>query len=668
MKRIFFPLFICLALTINVTAQTKEKIDVNSCIFSPDGEMMVLGCEKGKVQIRDGAGKILQIIEINNKNNVTGSWENEVSALAISRDKKSIAALVFNTVHIYKTDGTFVSSFPVSSEIRGNLAFVKQDSCVMFFGEHPTRYLFDINSNKTSTFDFDPDLNLPVDQRFASNIDGVSFTKNGNFLIFYNIKISKRKTVYEHYIEEYDTNNKLVRKTKIEFHPEMYYGIHFEYNWAKDIILLFHAFTTNKFEYIVQGFTYDVPTGQVKTLYGLNSYSIVKFLPSGDSIACIGGITKKTIYKLSLNGGQYSSLDLKMDYSNAFYSPDFKKAVIIKGDAVEYYSLKSMEKLCVFENPQVVKPNDDSNKLVQQSIVQQSSIALMDTRPKIDMSAIAGLGKYTYPTTLETKITGCVAGDCFDGFGYYIASETEEFCGYFVNGVKESIGQLHRTNEYVMYNGFFEAEKPNGYASIKYYDRNLIELGPFKNLMPDGEMSFYKDGYMKNGLYKGDQITDITPTIGCLSGDCKAGNGVYQLNDGTRFVGDFNASGLVKGVWFENKARVVKFESVNASNQFCGITDIFMPNGEVIHGNFLDGKMNGLVIIKTRLMSKTLCIEGTFENGLGTKIKVLFRDGRKWEGKQDTETAEWATGNGTMTYTDGTTKTGKFKDGEFVSE
>ncbi len=667
MKKTLFFLIICSAFTFNGIAQTKEVFDVNSCAYSPDGEIMVLGCEKGMVQIRDDAGKLLQIIEISNKNNETGYWENEVGAVAISSDKKSIAALAFKSIHIYKSDGTFVASFPVSTEIRGDLAFVKQDSSIMFFGEHTTRYLFDISNNKLNTFDFDPDLSLPEYKRYGCNVDGVSYTKSGNFLIFYNLKM-KRKYIYEHYIVEYNSENKLVRKTKIEFHPEMYSGIYFEYNREKDIVLLFHAFTSNKHEWVVQGFSYDVPTGQVKTLFGLDSYNLVRFLPSGDSLVCIGGMYTKSMRRMSLNSGQFSSFDINFDLYNAFYSPDFKKAIIRKNELVEYYTLKSSEKLCEFNNPQVVKPNDDSNNQGQQSLAQMFSIALIDTRPKIDASAIAGLSKYTYPKTLETTITGCVAGDCFDGFGYYIQNETEEFCGYFVNGVKESIGQLHRPNESLIYNGFFEAEKPNGYGSIKYYEKSLTQLCIFKNLMPDGEMTIYQYGNMKTGIYKGDQIVDIKLKTGCLSGDCKSGNGIYQLEDGTKFIGDFNANGMIKGVWFENKARIVKFESVNANNQFSGITDIFRPNGEVIHGNFLDGKLNGSGIIKTRLESKTLCVEGTFENGLATKIKVLFRDGRKWEGKQDSETAEWATGIGTMTYTDGTTKTGRFKEGEFVGE
>jgi hypothetical protein len=279
----------------------------------------------------------------------------------------------------------------------------------------------------------------------------------------------------------------------------------------------------------------------------------------------------------------------------------------------------------------------------------------------------------SFPKTLQTKLTGCVAGDCFDGFGYYIQSPTEEFCGYFVGGVKESIGQLHRVNEGIIYNGFFEAEKPNGYANLYYYTRNLTELGTFKNLIQDGEFTIYLNSTMKTALMKGDKdkentITAIARKTGCLSGDCVNGNGVFQKENGTRFVGDFVNGALVKGVIFDDKSSVIKFEGLNQSKNLEGVVDVFKPNGEVIHGTLINGVMHGQMLIKTPIRSKTLFVEGKFENGVGVDITVQFRDGRKWVGKQFSATTNWGTGTGTMTYTDGKTKTGRFSEGEFIGE
>jgi hypothetical protein len=303
-------------------------------------------------------------------------------------------------------------------------------------------------------------------------------------------------------------------------------------------------------------------------------------------------------------------------------------------------------------------------------------VSLDRTDPKFSVAQFTSLklqgtniAAKAFPKNIQTNLTGCVAGDCFDGFGYFIGNNSEEFCGYFTNGVKESIGQLHRPTEQLTYNGFFKAEKPNGYAMAKYYDRELVELGTFTNYLPDGEMVFY-DRYnsQKQGLYQGDNITAIKLTTGCLSGDCQNGNGIYQKENGTRFVGDFAGGKIIKGVIFDDKSRVICFDELDNEGYILGKASVFKPGGEVFYGDFFHGAMHGEMLIKCAVGSNILFVEGKFENSIGVNITVQFRDGRKWVGKQDSFNAEWATGKGTMTYPDGSTKTGKFNAGNFVSE
>jgi hypothetical protein len=287
---------------------------------------------------------------------------------------------------------------------------------------------------------------------------------------------------------------------------------------------------------------------------------------------------------------------------------------------------------------------------------------------KIDVSAMAMFSQSTYPKTLETKCTGCIAGDCFEGFGYYIANDKVEYAGYFSNGTKKGIGQIHMVADNALYNGFFDNDQPNGYGNLNYYANPIIEVGTFVNNQQDGKFFIYKDDKVKTGLYQGSQITDIEIKSECLSGDCDNGTGVYQMSNGNHYEGTFTGGRFVKGVMFKDKEKVCQFETYNADGTYSGLTDIFFNNGGVTHGTYSNGKMNGQFLIKSPIGAKTLCVEGTFENSIGTNITVQFRDGRKWIGKQDSETASWATGTGTMTYPDGTTKTGKFNDGEFVSE
>lgn len=305
-----------------------------------------------------------------------------------------------------------------------------------------------------------------------------------------------------------------------------------------------------------------------------------------------------------------------------------------------------------------------SLEILQEALAENST----SSSSKIDLSGSASLSKTAYPKTLETKAKGCIAGDCFYGFGYYISNESTEYIGYFSNGVKKGIGQLHLASDNALYTGFFDNDQPNGYGNLNYYANLIIEVGTFANTQQEGKFFIYKNDRVKTGLYQGSQITDIEIKSECLSGDCDNGTGVYQMSNGNHYEGTFVKGSFAKGVKFENKEKVYQFENYNANGTYSGLTDILSLNGEVVHGVFANGKMNGQMLIKSSLNAKTLCVEGTFENGVGTNITVQFRDGRKWVGKQDSETAAWATGTGTMTYPDGTTKTGKFNDGEFISE
>ncbi|BDX39136.1 hypothetical protein CYCD_24910 [Tenuifilaceae bacterium CYCD] len=295
-----------------------------------------------------------------------------------------------------------------------------------------------------------------------------------------------------------------------------------------------------------------------------------------------------------------------------------------------------------------------------------SPVVLTVPKPEIDASAISMFAKPV--KTLGTTLSGCLAGDCFYGFGYLIDADGKtEYIGNFKNGIIEGLGQIHMAGDNIIYTGYFENNQPNGYGNINYYANNLIEVGTFKNTAQDGEFTRYQFDDVQTVLYKNDQKTTITRQTGCLLGDCSNGKGIYQKTDGSRIEGDFSDNRLVKGVVFESKFGVVKYDSIDINGQYNGNTVIFKPNGEVIYGTFKDSKMNGKMLIKAPKRSGYLYREGVYENGQPKDETILFRDGRKWVGVSDTA-EEWATGKGTMTYPDGTTKTGKFYRGDFVSE
>ncbi|BDX39137.1 hypothetical protein CYCD_24920 [Tenuifilaceae bacterium CYCD] len=279
--------------------------------------------------------------------------------------------------------------------------------------------------------------------------------------------------------------------------------------------------------------------------------------------------------------------------------------------------------------------------------------------------------KVEKPKAVESTLTGCVAGDCFYGFGYLIEPDGKtEYIGYFKNGVREGLGQIHLAADNVLYNGYFANDMPNGYGCTLFYAKKITEIGTYTNTMKDGDFTTHYPTTTVVAKWKDEVKLSSGRQTGCISGDCTNGKGIVQNENGSRIDGSFVNGKKVSGVQFWENGQVQLFEKKDSLDQFQGNVDIFFQNGEAQHCIYKDGKPNGKMLSKMGIGKEILYVEAMYVNGKATDATVHYRDGRIWVGKQDPDSiwSPWVTGIGTMTYTDGTTKTGKFKDGEFVSE
>lgn len=361
-------------------------------------------------------------------------------------------------------------------------------------------------------------------------------------------------------------------------------------------------------------------------------------------------VSKNLIEKITFKTWEYKSMTVEATengkisvFINDGYSPVINTEVQIANDGRPYEltALKSST-AGLLQNLHVT-----GNKIVKQRI------------------------KVEKPKTIETTLKGCVAGDCFYGFGYLISDDGKtEYIGYFKNGVKEGLGQLHLTADNVLYNGYFANDMPNGYGCTLFYAKKITEIGTYTNTTKDGDFTTHYPTKTVVAKWKDEVKLSDGRQTGCISGDCTNGKGILQNEDGSRIDGNFVNGKKVSGVQFWENGQVQLFEKKDSLDQFQGNVDIFFQNGEAQHCIYKDGKPSGKMLAKMGIGKEILYVEALYVNGKATDATVHYRDGRIWVGKQDPDSiwSPWVTGIGTMTYTNGTTKTGKFKDGEFVSE
>jgi len=104
--------------------------------------------------------------------------------------------------------------------------------------------------------------------------------------------------------------------------------------------------------------------------------------------------------------------------------------------------------------------------------------------------------------------TGCLAGNCTDGYGIYAWADGTIYSGFWKNGVQHYFG--------------FSLDKSGNSHFLQYKQAKWQKKG----------VSFWKDGTYE---YRSDMV-DFGET-GCVSGDCQNGMGVYIWDTGAMYAG-----------------------------------------------------------------------------------------------------------------------------------
>lgn len=228
----------------------------------------------------------------------------------------------------------------------------------------------------------------------------------------------------------------------------------------------------------------------------------------------------------------------------------------------------------------------------------------------------------------QNSNTGCVSGNCTDGYGTYVYSDGAKYIGNFKAGKAEGFGTCY-------------------YANGDWY------VGYFANHTYDGNGTFYKadgtkqDGIWKAGAYVGAATASQQP--GCQSGDCKNGYGTYLYEGGTKYTGYFK-NGLIEGkgtCWFASGDR---YEGEWKAHHMEGIGTYYYKDGTVKTGLWSNSAYVGAVAQTT-----TGCVSGNCSDGFG---QYNFSNGGVYTGNF---VGGQINGYGTYVYPDGDKYTGNWK-------
>ncbi len=277
--------------------------------------------------------------------------------------------------------------------------------------------------------------------------------------------------------------------------------------------------------------------------------------------------------------------------------------------------------------------------------------------------------------------SGCLSGDCNNGYGTWVYDTGDKFTGTFKDGYRSGTGTyLYINGE--KYTGSFESHKRNGYGTYYWTDGSFY-TGNWKDGNQEGEGTLTKvDGTKQVGKFeKGNYIgesggTNLVST--CTNGDCSNGFGIYVWGSGDwvgdKYIGEWKDGSLSgEGVylWHNSSKYMGSWENGKQN----GYGTQFYSDGTKAIGLFKDGTLSG------SNTNTAGCISGNCSNGYGVWIydtgskyegywkdgslsgqgTYLFPDGMKYNGDFDNNNYN---GYGTFYWADGSYHTGNWKEGK----
>lgn len=232
---------------------------------------------------------------------------------------------------------------------------------------------------------------------------------------------------------------------------------------------------------------------------------------------------------------------------------------------------------------------------------------------------IEGYGTFTWPDGDIYK--GNFSKGYRSGQGVYYWQSGERYDGQWVEGERTGKGTYYYSNG-MIYNGFFVKGKKDGYGTFTWPEGDKY-VGNFSQNFKEGQGTYYyKNGDRYEGEWtKGEQT----------------GKGKYYASDGGIYSGDF-VEGYFEGYGTYTYPSGNKYEGQWSKGERTGQGNFYYTDGDKYFGEYVKG----------------------IKEGYGTYV---WKDGASYKGywKDD-----FQNGYGTYYYPSGRTKSGTWKDGNYI--
>ena len=324
-------------------------------------------------------------------------------------------------------------------------------------------------------------------------------------------------------------------------------------------------------------------------------------------------------------------------------------------------------------------------------------------------TVVPGGGNVVNNVVQDNNVTkeACITGNCTDGYGTYVWKSGEKYEGYWVKDKRNGQG----TNKYSsgnVYVGNWKDDQHDGYGTLKYANGDKYigywevhkkkgqgtyifangnkYVGEWADNKYNGKGTLYKsDGTTQSGNWKdGDFVGEITNvvnnnSVGCVSGNCTDGYGVYVFESGEKYDGYWardkrNGQGTnyykdgdkYTGEWKDDKCHGYGTYNYKNGDSYVGNyvemkrngfgTFIFKDRGDKYVGQWKDNMYNG---------------EGTLYKADGTKQSGIWKDDAYQGQSQDNYgciSGNCTNGTGTYIFQSGDKYIGSFRNSEYSGQ